>query len=62
MEELPDICLAVGAWCKGFNIGDAYIDEGAHISVMTQASMEKLGLKLNAQLDFKLREAAWMSR
>ena len=55
VEELLDICPAVIAWCKGFNIGEAYIDGGAQISVMTQACMEKLGL--DGSSDFKLRLA-----
>ena len=41
VEELHDICPVVTAWCKGFNIGEAYIDGGAQISVITQAYMEK---------------------
>ena len=50
-------CPAVTSWCKGFNIGEAYIDGGAQISVMTQACMEKLGLKVDGSSDFKLRLA-----
>ena len=35
IEELPVICPSVTTWYKGFNIGEAYIDGGAQISVMT---------------------------
>ena len=49
VEELPYIYLAVIAQYKGFNIGEAYIDGGAQISVMTDACMEKLGLKMDHQ-------------
>ena len=40
IEELPDICPAVIAWCKGFNIGEAYIDEGTQISVKVGVGVE----------------------
>ena len=57
IEELPDICPFVTTWCKGFNIGEEYIDGGAQISVMTHACMEKLELKVDGSSDFKLRLA-----
>ena len=57
IEELHDICPALIAWCKGFNIGEAYIDGGAQINIMTQSCMERLGLKVDGSLDFKLRLA-----
>ena len=57
VEGLPNIFLVVTPWCKGFNIGDAYIDGGAQVSVMSQACMERLGLKVNAWLDFRIRLA-----
>ena len=57
IEKLHDICPPVTTWCKGFNIGEAYIDGGAQISVMTQACIEKLGLKVDGSSDFKLRLA-----
>ena len=52
-----DLRSALIAWHEGFNIGEAYIDGGAQISVMTQACMEKLGLKVDGSSDFKLRLA-----
>ena len=47
--------LLVDAWCGGINVGEAYVDGGAHISVMTQVCMERLGLKMNAHSNFRLR-------
>ena len=57
VNELPDICPLVKAWYGAISIGEAYGDGGAQISVMTQACMERLGLKMNVHSDFRANHA-----
>ena len=40
VKDLEDICPEVEAWHKGKNLGKAYIDGGAQVSVITHACME----------------------
>ena len=45
IEELPDICPIVEAWHKDKSLGEAYVDGGAQVCVITQSCVEKYGLK-----------------
>ena len=45
--ELPNICPSVEAWHNGLELGEAYIDGGAQIYVITQSCTEKLNLKVS---------------
>ena len=51
------ICPVVEAWHKGKNIGQAYIDGGAQICVITHACVEQLGLTIAGHFGFKIRMA-----
>lgn len=57
VAELPDICPIVEAWHKGRGIGQAYIDGGAQICVITHACVEQLGLTISGHPGFKIRMA-----
>ena len=57
LEELPDICPVVDAWHKGVGLGEAYIDGGAQVCVITQSCVEKLGLVMCGSSGFRIRLA-----
>ncbi len=56
-KELPDICPIVEAWHKGKSLGQAYVDGGAQICVITHSCVEKLGLTIAGHSGFKIRMA-----
>ncbi|MCO5568781.1 hypothetical protein L7F22_022481 [Adiantum nelumboides] len=56
--ELPvDICPVVNAWHKGVAMGEAYIDGGAQVCVITQSCVKRLGLITYGSLGFRIRLA-----
>ena len=55
--ELPDISPIVEAWHKGKNLGEAYIDGGAQICVITHACVEQFGLTISGNSGFRIRLA-----
>ena len=57
IEELPDICPIVDVWHKGKNMGQAYIDGGAQICVITHSCVEQLGLTISGVFGFRIRLA-----
>ena len=52
-----DISPIVEAWHKGKNLGEAYIDGGAQICVITHACMEQFGLTISGNSGFRIRLA-----
>ena len=57
VKDLEDICPEVEAWHKGKNLGKAYIDGGAQVSVITHACVEQFGLKIVGNSGFHIRMA-----
>ena len=57
MSELVDICTTIEAWHKGRNLGEAYIDGGAQVCVITQSCVEQHDLIIAGVLDFKIHMA-----
>ena len=57
MSELPDICPTIEAWYKGRNLGEAYIDGGAQVCVITQSCVEQHDLIITGVSGFKIRMA-----
>ena len=57
MSELPDICPTIEAWHKGRNLGEAYIDGGAQVCVITQSCVEHHDLIIAGVSVFKIRMA-----
>ena len=57
ITEPRDICPSIEAWHKGLDLGEAYIDGGAQICVITQSYVEKLGLKISSPSCFRIRMA-----
>ena len=57
MEELADINPIVEAWHKGKSLGEAYLDGGAQICVITQSCVEQFGLTITGNSGFKIRLA-----
>ena len=57
LQELPDICPTVEAWHKGKSIGEAYIDGGAQVCVITHASVEKFSMAIAGNSGFRIRMA-----
>ncbi|MCO5607250.1 hypothetical protein L7F22_061443 [Adiantum nelumboides] len=57
MGELPDICPVVNAWHKAVGMGEAYIDGGAQVCVITQSCVERLGLITCGSSRFRIRHA-----
>ena len=57
LEELPNICRVVNAWHKGVGMGEAYIDGGAQVCVITQSCVEKLGLVMCGSSGFRMRKS-----
>ncbi|MCO5592793.1 hypothetical protein L7F22_046796 [Adiantum nelumboides] len=57
MGELPDICPVVNAWHKGVGMGEAYIDGGAQVCVITQSCVERFGLITCESSGFRIRLA-----
>ncbi|MCO5555449.1 hypothetical protein L7F22_008994 [Adiantum nelumboides] len=57
MGELPDICPVVNGWHKGVGMGEAYIDGGAQVCVITQSCVERLGLITCGSSGFRIRLA-----
>ena len=47
----------VEAWHKGLGFGEAYIDGGSQICVITQSCVEKLGLKITSPSCFRIQMA-----
>ncbi|MCO5557881.1 hypothetical protein L7F22_011453 [Adiantum nelumboides] len=57
LNELPDICPTIDAWHKRKCIGEAYIDGGAQVCVITQACVTKLGLHMIKNSGFRIKLA-----
>lgn len=55
--ELAEICHVAHAWHKGKVLGEAYIDGGVQICVITHSCVEQFGLKLSGSSSFKIRLA-----
>lgn len=56
-SELPYLLPTMAAWHKGKGFGEAYIDGGAQICVITQSCVERLGLKISHSSSFHIRMA-----
>ena len=54
MNDLPDICPTVEAWHKGKCLGEAYIDGGAQVCVITHSCVEQYGLVVSGTSGFKI--------
>ena len=57
MDDLQDINPVVDAWHKRQNIGEAYIDGGAQVCVITHACVTRLGLDVVNNSGFRIRLA-----
>ncbi|MCO5563836.1 hypothetical protein L7F22_017485 [Adiantum nelumboides] len=57
LNELPNICPTIDAWHKRKCIGEAYIDGGAQVCVITQACVTKLGLHMTKNSGFCIKLA-----
>ncbi|MCO5574642.1 hypothetical protein L7F22_028431 [Adiantum nelumboides] len=53
-RNLQDITPVLNAYVKGQRVSNVYVDEGAQIYVMTEQTMQRLGLKVNAPCKAKM--------
>ncbi|MCO5574719.1 hypothetical protein L7F22_028509 [Adiantum nelumboides] len=56
-RNLQDITRVLNAYVKGQRVSNVYVDGGAQICVMTEKTMHRLGLKVNAPAPCKAKMA-----